>query len=629
MLRTRSVLLLALLSGLGFALPHRARDIPVTRWVNDGTRPGTFTVWQQANPPTSESRIFRQTTRGNRLDPGFDIIVNATLYDSIQPALDTLVADISAEGLSVSVVTALISQPESLRRFLQNEYSGGMTGALLIGNLPVAWFQMIDDWNGNGMRDPGEGYEEFPCDLFYMDLNGTWQDSMRRLSGQDSLVPGHDAMYDRHDGDLAPEIWLGRITARPCGDEKALVNDYLRKVHAYRQGELNLNDRALVFVDDDWAPWADEFNSNMGLLYPSRVLIADPETTRASRYRQCLSEDYEWVGVYSHSNSHLHAMKYHSGDSSDCFYEAEIPQVAPLVHFYNLFACSNARYTDTGYMAGRYIYSSAFGLNSIGSTKTGSMLDFGYFYGPLGAGQNMGQAFASWLGTELASGYDPVGRSWFYGMCLNGDPTLRPRIPFHDVGIAAIVAPTGTIDSGTSTTPVCRVTNYGLNDETFDVRFRIGAGYDETRTKLLSRGSSDTVSFPSWTATSVGTIATHCSTALSTDTRPENNATDWWVVVQHPTGILGAEHVAAFALLGPEPNPSSGQAEVRFDLPVISLVRIALYDCKGALVRSPVSELVSPGHHSLTLGPALPAGIYLLRLAAGSYVQTRQLVILP
>jgi hypothetical protein len=629
MLRARSILLLALLSGAGLAAPHRSRDIPVTRWVNDGTRPGTFAEWQQANPASTECRLVRRAVSGNRLDPGFDIIVNATLYDSIRPALDTLGSDISAGGFSVSVVTALISQPESLRRFLQSEYDDGMTGALLIGNLPVAWFQMIDDWNGNGMRDPGEGYEEFPCDLFYMDLNGTWQDSMRRLSGQDSLVPGHDAMYDRHDGDLVPEIWLGRITARPCGNEKALVNDYLRKVHAYRQGELNLNDRALVFVDDDWAAWADEFNGNMGLLYPDRVLFADPETTRATRYRQCLNEDYEWVGVYSHSNSHLHAMKYHSGDSSDYFYEAEIPQVAPLAHFYNLFACSNARYTDTGYMAGRYIYSSAFGLNSIGTTKTGSMLDFGYFYGPLGAGQNIGQAFASWLTTELEIGYDPVKRSWFYGMCLNGDPTLKPRIPFHDVGVAAIVAPVGTIDSGTSVIPVCRVTNYGLNDETFNVRFRIGAGYDETCTKSLSRGSSDTVSFPSWTALSVGTIATHCSTALSTDTRPENNAADWWVVVQHPAGITSAEHLATFALLGPEPNPSFGYAKIRLDLPVRSPVRIALYDCQGALVKSLVSGFVPRGRNSFSLGPALPAGIYLLRLEAGSFVQTRQLVILP
>ncbi len=45
---------------------------------------------------------------------------------------------------------------------------------VLIGNLPVPWFQLIDDWNSNGRRGPDKHYEEFPCDLFLMDLDGTW-----------------------------------------------------------------------------------------------------------------------------------------------------------------------------------------------------------------------------------------------------------------------------------------------------------------------------------------------------------------------------------------------------------------------------------------------------------------------
>jgi len=629
--RPAVILSLALIAGT--AMAYRRTDIPVTRWIagNAGDRPGTFAEWQEANPPSPESRTKLRLTRGGRFDPRLDIVVNATLYDSIAPCLDTLCADIAAEGLAVSVFTAAIARPDSLRRFLQGEYAAGMTGALLIGSLPVAWFQMIDEWNGNGARDPGEGYEEFPCDLFYMDLNGTWLDTMHRLSGQDSLVSGLDGIYDQHDGDLVPEIWLGRITARPCGNEKTLVNDYLRKVHAYRCDELGLNDRALVFVDDDWVPWASEFAANVGLLYPERVLIADPETTQATRYRVCLAENYEWLGVFSHSSSRLHAMKFH-GDSWSYFYEQEIPTRNPVAHFYNLFACSNSRYTDTGYMGGRYIYSTSTGLNSVGTTKTGSMLDFNWFYSALGAGQHMGEAMMTWFTEELAPGYDPVARSWFYGMSLNGDPTLKPRVRFHDVGVSAIIAPAGNVDSGAAVVPVCRVTNYGLNDETFSVRFRIGADYDETRAKPLPRGASDTVCFPVWIASPVGTIVTRCSTELSQDQRPDNDAARWSVTVLPPSGVADANRPKAFALFEPTPNPARGLARVRYALPHSAPVRLALYDCQGSLVRTMVSGRGVAGIHDLAVGSSrapLAAGIYLLRFEAGTIVQTRQLVILP
>ncbi len=57
----------------------------------------------------------------------------------------------------------------------------------MVGSIPVAWFEMSDDFHGAA---------EFPCDLFYMDLNGTWND------------PDGDGKYSGHPTNVAPEIWV-------------------------------------------------------------------------------------------------------------------------------------------------------------------------------------------------------------------------------------------------------------------------------------------------------------------------------------------------------------------------------------------------------------------------------------
>ena len=63
------------------------------------------------------------------------------------------------------------------------------------------------------------------------------------------------------------------------------------------------------------------------------------------------------------------------------------------------------------------------------------MLDFNYFYRPLGEGKKLGEAFKYWF----ACIYDSVGMSydrlcWHYGMTLLADPFLIPL--GHNTGIA-------------------------------------------------------------------------------------------------------------------------------------------------------------------------------------------------
>ncbi|MCK4427009.1 MAG: dockerin type I repeat-containing protein, partial [candidate division Zixibacteria bacterium] len=91
----------------------------------------------------------------------------------------------------------------------------------------------------------------------------------------------------------------------------------------------------------------------------------------------------------------------------------------------NLFACSNSRYVENDDMGDWYIFQSTYGLLSVGSTKTGSMLCFYDYYAPLGQGENFGEAFLSWCVDNIETCAGDWSRPWFYGMILLGDPTLK------------------------------------------------------------------------------------------------------------------------------------------------------------------------------------------------------------
>jgi hypothetical protein len=76
-------------------------------------------------------------------------------------------------------------------------------------------------------------------------------------------------------------------------------------------------------------------------------------------------------------------------------------------------------------MAGEYVFGTNYGLLSVGSAKTGSMLDFDDYYKPLAAGKTFGDAYKDWWTYETASGVSSYQLDWFYGMTTIGDPTLR------------------------------------------------------------------------------------------------------------------------------------------------------------------------------------------------------------
>jgi len=82
------------------------------------------------------------------------------------------------------------------------------------------------------------------------------------------------------------------------------------------------------------------------------------------------------------------------------------------------------------------------------------------------------------------------------------------------------------------------------------------------------------------------------------------------------------------------PNPFNPQTTVEFSLSSAQRVRIAVYDVRGSLVRRLVDQTMPAGEHRAEwngvddAGRPATSGVYFVRMIAGSYEQTRKIVML-
>jgi len=392
-----------------------ASCVAVTRDLT-GADPGSWEEWVASEPVTEPFRIHTLFSTPGRESPRFVILLEEGLSDSLEEGtLEQWAADMEPWTGEVLVAEMSYSAPESLRAWLFAQHALGLEGAVLVGDLPTAWVALDDAFSRSS--------EMFPADYFYMDLNGVWQDNwMGYPSAGD---PGQDGKYDTWEqGSLGPEIFCARIKTSnlTVGTEAGLIQDYLDRVHQWRiYGDPGPH-QALCYVDNDWATWGEDFARSMKLLYPDTEMINDLEQTCGTDYEENrLPVPYVWISPFVHSGPTVH--QWNPGPET---LWSEILSIDPPARFYNLFACSNARFTTPRNMGSLYTFATSSGLAAVGSTKSGSMLDFDYFYQPLGEGAMLGEAYSDWFEFITSGGFTPYEMSWHLGMVLIGDPTLRP-----------------------------------------------------------------------------------------------------------------------------------------------------------------------------------------------------------
>ena len=355
------------------------------------------------------------------------IYVQPGLYNNIQNKLHELAADWEEEGAEVIIYSASFTNHTSLRNSLRSIKN--LEGALLIGDFPVPWFQYSEL-----TEDSTYHYQEFPCDLYYMDLDGIWQDNYTMLSSGE-LVPGTDGIYDTHLQDYprntrAPEIIVGRITPTTgMGEPAEVINFYLGKCHNYRQdiGHIRQEFKALAFPDDDWHEWGNGIATEyISQLYTDYISIYDIDQTSAVNYKDQLDENFSLIHLWAHSWSSGHSFKVENGNLTEWFHNYEIVPANANANFYVLFACGNSRYVDDNYCGGVYALLTETGVNSFGSTHSGGMLEFPYFYERLAEGISFGKAFLKTYQYVGKNGFDDEICHWYYGLTFNGDPFIVP-----------------------------------------------------------------------------------------------------------------------------------------------------------------------------------------------------------
>ncbi len=334
------------------------------------------------------------------------VIVDKAIYGDVSTSIDQYILDIGREGYwgTIHVVTG--GGPANIRDYIKNNRC---VGALFVGAIPAAWFELVNDFHG--------ATTSFPCDLYYMDTNANWID------------PDGDGKFNSVTGDVNPEIWVGRLyTPTMNGNDAAMINDYFARNHQFRLGNLGHACSALAFVDDDWTGFHD---CALDEQFPSSVITTytNPDITDADLYKAEVNSLRSWVQLCAHSWTHGHALHVPSAHANEYVNSAYFRDTnPPNAHFYNLFCCGPGRYTSNDYLAGWYIFDKAgggtnHGLAAVASAKSGSMLMFEDFYRPLGHGYDIGTAYRNWWRARGPS-HDLNERRWYYGLVLLGDPTL-------------------------------------------------------------------------------------------------------------------------------------------------------------------------------------------------------------
>lgn len=350
------------------------------------------------------------------------IIVENTLWSSssIKTAINQYRLDLNNTGYQTFLYTNIISNVTYLRQLLQLYWTiYQISGAILIGDLPFAKFYHTGSTNFAA--------ETFICDLFLMDLDGTWIDG-----------PTPDGILDSHfgaPGDIYPEIYVGRIDAsnRTLGgltNEQNILN-VLNRIHNYRTGGVSRTHQALTYIDDDWQAWAngtyDTWPSWLQNPYPVKTDIHTPATyTNSTDWLNRITQDYEWAHLCVHSNSTKHFFG-PGGSGEGGVNSNAIHTTRPTFNFYNLFCCKGADWLQTDCLATTYLYSSDYSLSVIGTSKSGGMLGgpvgVNSFYNYLAQNESIGKSFYNWFqGITSYSSAEYIG--WFYGMTIIGDPTL-------------------------------------------------------------------------------------------------------------------------------------------------------------------------------------------------------------
>lgn len=318
------------------------------------------------------------------------IIIDSDLYPDLTTSLNTYKNDLLLQGCTPFIHVWEDGTAPDLKQIISTYYTNNnISGALMIGNLPTAWYQ----------APCFSRTEQFPSDLYFMSLDGNWTDS------------NGDGIFESH-----TKLRVNVYTSRLIGTTGEL-NNYFAKLHQFRVQGLGINRKAYVFKDDDWENFQKGNDFGMRNIYGNIELRESTTYTVKPQYYQDLSDNgAEYVYQWIHSNPSALFIK--EQDTSNSIDINEINDANFKGVFYNLFDCSASRFTQNN-IAMSYLLKTDYALATLGSTKVGGNYYPQPFNYVLERRGTWGDAFKYW--------YNSFGVSddcWFLGMTILGDPAL-------------------------------------------------------------------------------------------------------------------------------------------------------------------------------------------------------------
>jgi len=207
------------------------------------------------------------------------------------------------------VVFKLVSEyakPPQIKAVIQawNAQNRGLNNqCLLIGRVPVAYSGLMDI-NTAGL--PPDAHPDhggaWPTDVYYAEMDGSWTDNGTMTSGITRVAnqnnPG-DGKFDQHVIPNAVDIQIGRIDFRLLTAQNksdiAMVANYLRKLHAFKSGAVQVPMKA--FISDNFNYLGGEMPMRSGWNNASCLVGSNNITSTGNYFDSCKKNAYIFSDV--------------------------------------------------------------------------------------------------------------------------------------------------------------------------------------------------------------------------------------------------------------------------------------------------------------------------------------------
>lgn len=343
------------------------------------------------------------------------LVVESALLPSIQGSLDTYLNDLEDEGLFGEVTTFDTGTVDNLRDLLAEALSTrDISGAMLIGNLPTAWFEDLHSMAPES---------EFPGDVYFMDLDADYwvdADNNGRIETSDEASEAFHA-----------DIFTSRLSGTPDR-----INAYFARLHQYRMYGALTETSAYLFFDDDFAHAADGGTNKFGLdrLYNNvEVMYETDLTTKAEYLDRLTGQGAEFVYQTIHSSPQALSI---IGTGGGTIRFDEIAGYNFKASFLMMNDCSALRYTEDN-LGMAYTMNTGYGLNAIGSSRVWYGIYDTEFQDSLVQGVGWGEAYRRWVN------YPQNMSVYNLGTVVTGDPAnvVHGNAPMRTLRASQSVVP--------------------------------------------------------------------------------------------------------------------------------------------------------------------------------------------